>query len=152
MITPQKTAYIQPGDLQTTWLIARRQFLDAIRDRSTLIMACFFLLLQTVLVLFSLGSLLRGRLSAQNMQYAGTMMSFYLLYAGIMPSTPAISIAAGVFAGDKERGRESAPTDFGGNRAFGFPPTHFRESFRQLFVGHVGSLQFRFDESSGAVN
>jgi ABC-2 type transport system permease protein len=31
-------------------------------------------------------------------------MAFFLLFAGLLPSAPAISIAAGVFAGDKERG------------------------------------------------
>jgi ABC-type Na+ efflux pump permease subunit len=31
-------------------------------------------------------------------------MAFYLLFVGLMPATPAIGIASGVFAGDKERG------------------------------------------------
>lgn len=104
-MTPAQTStYTQPSDIQTAWLIARRQAIEAVRDRSTLIMTCFFLVLQTVLILFSLSSVLKGNLSAQEAAAAGTTMAFFLLFSGIMSSAPAIGIAAGVFAGDKERG------------------------------------------------
>src|SRR5205809_5124467 len=86
-----------------TWLIARRQMLEAIRDRSTLMMSGMFLIVQTVLVLISVGPALQDH-TLVGLQRAGFLMAFYLLFVGLMPATPAIGIASGVFAGDKERG------------------------------------------------
>jgi ABC-type Na+ efflux pump permease subunit len=77
--------------------------LEAIRDRSTLITSGFFLVLQTVLVLISVVPAMSDH-SAKGMSNAGFLMAFYLLFVGLMPSAPAIGIASGVFAGDKERG------------------------------------------------
>lgn len=107
MITETQTSptrYAEPGFLNMVWLIARRQMIEALSDRSTYIMTGFFLAFQTVVVLISLGSVLSGHLSANDVAIAGTSMAFFLLFAGLLPSAPAISIAAGVFAGDKERG------------------------------------------------
>src|SRR6266487_1585362 len=103
MIAETRMAYKKPGTIQMAWLIAWRQVLDAVRDRSTLMMMIFFLALQTGLILF-LHSTLQGHISPQAASVVGTVMAFFLLYAGIIPSAPAIGIAAGVFAGDKERG------------------------------------------------
>lgn len=86
------------------WLIAWRQIVEAVRTRSTLVMTGFFLVFQTIIVLVSLGPMLQGQLSPRAMSFTGTLMAFYLLFVGLMPSTPAIGIASGVFAGDKERG------------------------------------------------
>src|SRR5438876_8910340 len=88
---------------QITWLIARRQMLEAIRDRSTLMMSGIFLIFQTVLVLISVGPTLQDHTQA-GLSKAGFLMAFYLLFVGLLPATPAIGIASGVFAGDKERG------------------------------------------------
>jgi ABC-2 type transport system permease protein len=85
------------------WLIARRQMVEAIRDRSTLMMSGMFLIVQTVLVLISIGPALQDHTVA-GLQRAGFLMAFYLLFVGLMPATPAIGIASGVFAGDRERG------------------------------------------------
>src|SRR5690348_14985917 len=85
------------------WLIAKRQMLEAIRDRSTLMLSGMFLIMQTVLVLISVGPALQDHTLA-GLQRAGFLMAFYLLFVGLMPATPAIGIASGVFAGDKERG------------------------------------------------
>ena len=85
------------------WLIARRQMVEAIRDRSTLMMSGMFLIIQTVLVLISVGPALQDH-TAVGLQRAGFLMAFYLLFVGLMPATPAIGIASGVFAGDRERG------------------------------------------------
>ncbi len=89
--------------LSAIWLIARRQMLEAIRDRSTLTTAGFLLVLQTVLVLVALAPAM-GDHSTKGMNNAGFMMAFYLLVVGLMPSATAIGIASGAFAGDKERG------------------------------------------------
>ncbi len=98
-----RASYRKAGTVSTTWLIARRQMLEAMRDRSTLITSGFFLVLQTVLVLISVVPAM-GDHSAKGMSNAGFLMAFYLLFVGLMPSAPAIGIASGVFAGDKERG------------------------------------------------
>ncbi|HEV2660505.1 MAG TPA: ABC transporter permease, partial [Ktedonobacteraceae bacterium] len=104
MITDNSTVYAKPATLQTIWLIARRQMLDAMRDRSTLIMTGFFLILQAGLIWFSLNGSLRGHIAPREAATIGGVMAFFLLYAGLIPSAPAIGIASGVFAGDKERG------------------------------------------------
>ena len=77
--------------------------LEAIRDRSTLMMSGIFLVVQTVLVLISVGPALQDH-TVDGLSKAGFLMAFYLLFVGLMPATPAIGIASGVFAGDKERG------------------------------------------------
>jgi ABC-2 type transport system permease protein len=97
------TTYKKASTLHITWLIARRQMFEAIRDRSTLIMSGMFLIIQTVLVLISVGPALQDH-TVIGLQRASFLMAFYLLFVGLMPATPAIGIASGVFAGDKERG------------------------------------------------
>src|SRR5215471_18239866 len=98
-----RTPFKKASTLHITWLIARRQMLEAIRDRSTLMMSGMFLIVQTVLVLISVGPALQDH-TVVGLQRAGFLMAFYLLFVGLMPATPAIGIASGVFAGDKERG------------------------------------------------
>jgi len=98
-----RIAYKKASTLHITWLIARRQMLEAIRDRSTLMMSGMFLIIQTVLVLISVGPALQDH-TVVGLQRASFLMAFYLLFVGLMPATPAIGIASGVFAGDKERG------------------------------------------------
>src|SRR6266705_7192166 len=98
-----RITYKQASTLYITWLIARRQMLEAIRDRSTLMMSGMFLILQTVLVLISVGPALQDH-TIVGLQRAGFLMAFYLLFVGLMPATPAIGIASGVVAGEKERG------------------------------------------------
>src|SRR5437667_4120479 len=98
-----RVTYKKASSLYITWLIARRQMLEAIRDKSTLMMSGMFLIVQTVLVLISIGPALQDH-TAVGLQRAGFLMAFYLLFVGLMPATPAIGIASGVFAGDKERG------------------------------------------------
>jgi len=97
------TTYNKASAQQITWLIARRQIGEAVRDRSTLIMSGFFLAFQTVLVLISVGPAL-GDHTQNGLSNAGGLLAFFLLFVGLMPATPAIGIASGVFAGDKERG------------------------------------------------
>jgi ABC-type Na+ efflux pump permease subunit len=96
--------YTKTSSARIIWLIAWRQIVEAMRTRSTLVMTGFFLVFQTILVLISLGPMIQGQLSPREMTFAGTFMAFFLLFVGLMPSTPAIGIASGVFAGDKERG------------------------------------------------
>lgn len=95
--------YTPPATLHMIWLIAWRQMNEAVRNRSTLLMAGFSVVFPLVIVIFSLRDVL-STTTSDGRAFVGTLMAFYLLWAGLMPSTPAIGIASGVFAGDKERG------------------------------------------------
>ena len=97
------TTHTRAGTLHITWLIAWRQIGEAVRDRSTLIMSGFFLAFQTVLVLLSVGPAL-GDHTQKGLSNAGVLMAFFLFFVGLLPATPAVGIASGAFAGDKERG------------------------------------------------
>lgn len=99
-----RTPYRKASLLSAMWLIARRQMFEAMATRSTLVMLAFFLVLQAVLVVISLQPLAQSHLSPQTADSVGTFMALYLLYVGLIPITPAVGIASGVFAGDKERG------------------------------------------------
>ncbi|MBV9229860.1 MAG: hypothetical protein JOZ18_11145, partial [Chloroflexi bacterium] len=96
------TPYKPGSTMRIMWLIARRQMVEALRTRSASVVVGFFLLFQSILIPFSLGSLLGGH-TRQDMLLASTLIAFFLLWVGMMYSNPAIGIAAGVFAGDKER-------------------------------------------------
>jgi ABC-2 type transport system permease protein len=98
------SSYKPPNSVQSAWLIGRRQMLEAVRDRSTLIMTGFLLVIQAVVMLSLLQSLAQGHLSPKEAASTSTLMVFGLLYVGLLPVTPAVGIASGVFAGDKERG------------------------------------------------
>ncbi|MDQ2906603.1 MAG: hypothetical protein M3Y81_24070 [Chloroflexota bacterium] len=99
-----RAAYTKASSLRITWLIAWRQIIEALQTRSMHVIMVFFLVSQTVLIVISLGPMLQGLLSPHEASVAGSFMAFYLLLVGLMPSTSSIGIAAGVFAGDKERG------------------------------------------------
>src|SRR5947199_8946057 len=77
-----------------TWLIAKRQMLEAIRDKSTLMMSGMFLIVQTVLVLISIGPALQDH-TAIGLQRAGLLLAFYLFFLGILPATATLRIATG---------------------------------------------------------
>jgi len=89
----------RPGELNTTWLIARRAALEALRDRMTLLMSVFFAVVLPLGVLFFI-----VRPSGSDEEHLGTLLAFYLLLVGLMPAVSAVGIAAGQFAGEKERG------------------------------------------------
>lgn len=95
------TAYRSHSTFPTIWLIARRQMREAMRGRSTVTMLIFSLTLLTGMVWFTLGPLVD---IPHPGSFAGTTIAFYLSYIGLLNSQSSIGIAAGVFAGDKERG------------------------------------------------
>src|SRR5215472_17980674 len=70
------TTYKRASTLHITWLIARRQIGEAVRDRSTLIMSGFFLAFQTLLVLISVGPALQDH-TPKGLSNAGVLMAFY---------------------------------------------------------------------------
>jgi ABC-type Na+ efflux pump permease subunit len=95
-----KLVYRPPGDVAMTWLIARRAAVEALRDRLTLLMSVFFAIVLPIglLVLAVLPLAGDGQASLDG------LLAFYLLLVGLMPAVSAVGIAAGQFAGEKERG------------------------------------------------
>jgi ABC-type Na+ efflux pump permease subunit len=91
-----------PSDLVTTWLIARRAALESLRDRTTVgISALWSLVAPFLLVLL----VLRPQADRTGDGRAlAAAMAVYLLVVGLMPSSGAVGIAAGLFAGEREQG------------------------------------------------
>ncbi len=81
------------------WLIARRAAIESLRDRLTVLMSlCFAVVLPVALLV---GVVLP---TADDDADLGVRLAFYLLLVGLMPAASAVGIAAGQFAGEKERG------------------------------------------------
>ncbi len=93
----------RPSDTRVTWLIARRGALESLRDRMTVGYSAIFALALPFLV-----ALLVIRPQAAQggarAEVLGALMATYLLVVGLMPSTGAVSVASGMFAGEKEQG------------------------------------------------
>jgi ABC-type Na+ efflux pump permease subunit len=90
--------------LQVIWVIAWRHIKESLHNRSTYLMAAFYLLLPLGLVLFTLRPVLLAADTESAAQAAGGLMAFYLLMAGLLPCTWSVGIAAGAFAAEKEQG------------------------------------------------
>ncbi len=99
---PPPDELARPGDPRVTWLIARRGALESLRDRMTVgYSAVFALALPFLVVLVAI----RPQASHGDAGTAlGALMATYLLVVGMMPSTSAVSVASGMFAGEKEQG------------------------------------------------
>jgi ABC-type Na+ efflux pump permease subunit len=96
--------YTPPGGLEMTWLIARRAAVDALQDRLSLLMGvAFALIVPVVLVLVILRPMV-SEPSADSEFSRGDVLAFNLLVVGLLPTSAAIGIASGQFAGEKERG------------------------------------------------
>jgi ABC-2 type transport system permease protein len=91
-----------PGTMTVTWLIARRAALEALQDRLSLLVGLFFALVVPLglLVLVVLPSSVPG---GPGPELAARLAS-NLLVVGILPAFSAVGVAAGQFAGEKERG------------------------------------------------
>lgn len=85
----------------TIWLIARRQMVEALWTRSSLVMFGVSLVINTFIVWNTIQSL-NHSFNGQHM--IGNTLAFLLLFIALLNAQPAVGIAAGVFAGDKERG------------------------------------------------
>ncbi len=102
--TPQ-TAYALPSTPYTAWLIARRSALESLRDRTTVITSSFFALVVPIIIVLSVIQPAALHLTTQQARaYFGTLVALYIYVVGMFPSSGAVSIASGVFAGEKERG------------------------------------------------
>jgi ABC-type transport system involved in multi-copper enzyme maturation permease subunit len=89
-----------PGELHMTWLIARRASIEALRDPLSLLVGLFLALVLPV----GLVAVLVRPLAAGGDTSLGNSLAFYLLVIGLAPAASAVGIAAGQFAGEKERG------------------------------------------------
>jgi ABC-2 type transport system ATP-binding protein len=89
-----------PGDLHALLLIARRAALESLNDRLTRLMNVFFVLVAPLLLLM----LVIRPVVADAGDLAPNVLAFYLLVIGMMPAVGAVGIAAGQFAGERERG------------------------------------------------
>lgn len=95
--------YQAPGDVGMTWLIAERAAVEALQDRLSLLVGVFFALGPPIGVLtFVVHPLAIGAGNDNPALRAG--VDFYLLVVGLLPAISAVGIAAGQFAGEKERG------------------------------------------------
>jgi ABC-2 type transport system permease protein len=83
------------------WLIAWRAATEALRDRLSLLVGVFFAL---VLPLGVLILAVRPMTAVSDSSGLGDALPFYLLLVGVLPAFSAVGIAAGQFAGEKERG------------------------------------------------
>ena len=89
-----------PGAMSALWVIARRAALESFNDRLTRLMNLVFALVVPIgLVSLVIRPLLRVDSSLMPGQ-----LTFYLLVIGMMPAVGAVGIAAGQFAGERERG------------------------------------------------
>jgi ABC-type Na+ efflux pump permease subunit len=89
-----------PGELTTLWLIAWRAALESLNDRMTRLLNVFFALIAPIAMLVLVVKPLESAAS----ELTATVLPFYLLVIGMMPAVGAVGIAAGQFAGEKERG------------------------------------------------
>ncbi len=93
-----------PGDLETTWLIAWRAAVEALQDRLSLLMGIgFAVVVPVILVAVVIGPLLADS-PPDGEPLPANMLALFLLVVGLLPTISAIGIAAGQFAGEKERG------------------------------------------------
>src|SRR5437899_4834867 len=95
--------YLRIGSLHVAWLIAWRQISEGLRNRSTWIITLFTTAMPLVLLFLSLRSTLQDHQAISN-GAVGLDMAFYLLWLGLTTTLPALGIAAGAFAGEKESG------------------------------------------------
>jgi ABC-type Na+ efflux pump permease subunit len=94
-----------PSDPAMMLIIARRGAVEALRDRMTLFMSgAFALILPTCIVLAFIRPAAPDLLAGGHEGALGSLLAFYLLVVGMFPSSAAIGIASGQFAGEKEKG------------------------------------------------
>jgi ABC-type transport system involved in multi-copper enzyme maturation permease subunit len=91
-----------PGDLAMTWLIARRAAVEALQDRLSLFAGLFVaFVVPPVLLVLVVRPMIDAGVSGSAL---GAHLASYLVVVGVLPAFSAVGIAAGLFAGEKERG------------------------------------------------
>lgn len=99
--TKIRPSYTPLPTLSTIWLIARRQMVEALWTRSSVVIFGVSLVINT----FIIWNTIQPQIHAKNgQQMIGNTLAFLLLFVALLNAQPSVGIAAGVFAGDKERG------------------------------------------------
>ena len=91
-----------PGTGRVTMLIARRVMLEALRDRMTVLASGAFAI--GLPILFLVTAVRSAASEAESEAGLGVVLGVFLLIVAIPPTTSAIGVAAGQFAGELERG------------------------------------------------
>ncbi len=94
-------SYRQLSTAKTIWLVARRQMVEALWTRSSLVTFGVSLVTDTFIVWSTIQTQNHSPNGHHNL---GNTLAFLLMFVALFNAQPAIGIAAGVFAGDKERG------------------------------------------------
>jgi ABC-2 type transport system ATP-binding protein len=89
-----------PGDVAALWLIACRAAIESLSDRLTRLMNFLFVVVAPIALVL----LVVRPLSAADSALLSSQLPFYLLVVAMMPAVGAVGIAAGQFAGERERG------------------------------------------------
>jgi ABC-2 type transport system ATP-binding protein len=89
-----------PSSAAALWLIARRAAVESLNDRLTRLMNILFALVAPVALIL----LVIRPLASLDPVFLASQLPFYLLVIGLMPAVGAVGIAAGQFAGERERG------------------------------------------------
>ena len=93
-----------PGDLRTTWLIARRGAVESLRDRLTLGLSAIYAFVIPVVVTLLVVRPQANQIGAADGGALGALIAVYLLFVGLLPASGSIGVASGLFAGEKEQG------------------------------------------------
>jgi ABC-type Na+ efflux pump permease subunit len=97
---PRTTGVTPPYEAAAVWLIAWRAARESLNDRLTRLMNLFFAVVAPVVLLL----LVVRPITAEVSEIAPTLLPFYLLVVGTLPAVGSVGIAAGQFAGERERG------------------------------------------------
>jgi ABC-2 type transport system ATP-binding protein len=89
-----------PGDLTALRLIARRAAIESFNDRLTRLMNIIFAFVAPVAIV----ALIVRPIAVVDSRLLADQLPFYLLVVAMMPAVGAVGIAAGQFAGERERG------------------------------------------------
>ncbi len=99
--TRRRTFYTPLSTLSIIWLIAYRQMAEALWKLSSLVTFGVSLVINT----FIIWNTIQSQNHTLNGQHTiGNILAYLLLFVALLNAQPAVGIAAGVFAGDKERG------------------------------------------------
>ncbi len=93
-----------PRDLRLLWLIARRGARESLRDRMTLIVSLAFALGLPLVVLLAAVRLQIAASDPGDPAVLGLSLATFLYLLGLAPTSGAIGIACGQFAGEGEAG------------------------------------------------
>jgi ABC-type transport system involved in multi-copper enzyme maturation permease subunit len=93
---------VPPGTGRAMMLIARRAMLEALRDRMTVVVSGAFAI--GLPVLFLLTGVRSAAAEVESETGLGIVLGVFLLIVAVPPTTAAIGVAAGQFAGELERG------------------------------------------------